>query len=443
MSHFSKATILFCDIVGFSKHHGDEQHFQMKLVYGLGAEITHELYPHLTEFRSKPSVICIPTGDGMAIVLLEKNPLEGNSQQANRILLSLLHRLMAWATTRHFGIENKLRIGVHYGDVIVLADVNRGWNVSGDCINTCQRVMDAANDNQVLFSKQACMHHCGEDFLTFTEQTGSGPKSPYEWNTRTEFNTMKIIGGYEIEVKHGVQHVVYVVHPRRASRRAWVETPPKSRKEVATDIVRGRPERADLIASELEGAINRPGENLTIFEQAAFSTFSIADQSDWLEEEAMPPASVIKKLVRQKKLMQQLAMNPTTRLRLILQPNNSERKPSVDILCLTTLIEWMEEIEGRANIEFVISEFEIPNRLMLVQEGHNFCIEGYKRDNVAGFELSIVERSPNKVKAFTDSFDRYWTHLKLARENLNKREVINYLKAQRLRRIRNQRRRRP
>jgi len=68
------ATIVFCDLVGFSQHNNDEQ---KNLIYSLNAEVTQELYAHLSELDSPPSVIGLPTGDGMAIALIDQ-PTRGH-----------------------------------------------------------------------------------------------------------------------------------------------------------------------------------------------------------------------------------------------------------------------------------------------------------------------------------------------------------------------------
>ncbi len=47
------ATIVFCDVVGFSEHNNDKQ---KEIIYQLNAEVTHELYPYLATVSSTPEV---------------------------------------------------------------------------------------------------------------------------------------------------------------------------------------------------------------------------------------------------------------------------------------------------------------------------------------------------------------------------------------------------
>src|SRR5260370_31073332 len=115
------ATIVFCDIVSFSRRNDEELR---KLTHSLNAEVAHELYALLAEIRSSPSVICLPTGDGMAIALLGKDPAAWAP-----VLFSLLDRLVRWA--KHNG---NLRMGAHFGPLSVLADINRRPNIFGASI---------------------------------------------------------------------------------------------------------------------------------------------------------------------------------------------------------------------------------------------------------------------------------------------------------------------
>jgi class 3 adenylate cyclase len=145
------ATIVFCDIVGFSQYGNDQQG---ELIYSLNADVTHELYAHLSGIERIPRVISLPTGDGMAIALLDE---ERNGQSPwTPVLFSLLERLMRWA-----GERRQLRVGVHSGAVSLISDINRRPNVCGATVNICQRIMDAAHPNQVLFSGTAYQQYIG------------------------------------------------------------------------------------------------------------------------------------------------------------------------------------------------------------------------------------------------------------------------------------------
>ena len=65
----SAATIVFADIVGFSrKPSGEQRH----LIEELTSEVVHELRVLLNPPMEAPSVLAMPTGDGMALAFLHK-----------------------------------------------------------------------------------------------------------------------------------------------------------------------------------------------------------------------------------------------------------------------------------------------------------------------------------------------------------------------------------
>ena len=119
-----EATIVFCDIVGFSDLNSVQQG---NLICSLNADVTHELYAHSAGPGLAPKVISLPTGDGMAIVLLDQDQ---NRMYWHSVLFPLVDRLMRWAE------KNKgLRVGVHYGAISLITDINRQPNVCGDTVN--------------------------------------------------------------------------------------------------------------------------------------------------------------------------------------------------------------------------------------------------------------------------------------------------------------------
>jgi hypothetical protein len=84
----SSATIVFCDIVGFSKKSAD---VQLDTIQSLNAEVTHELYKYIPPTYESPQIVTIPTGDGMVIALLHNEHQKWINQ-----LFRLVGRLMQW-----------------------------------------------------------------------------------------------------------------------------------------------------------------------------------------------------------------------------------------------------------------------------------------------------------------------------------------------------------
>lgn len=153
----SAATVVFTDIVGFSRKSTTEQH---RLVNTLTAEVVYELRPLLSPVFSTPTVLCLPTGDGMCLAFLHTQGRTWDRCTVLRLVLRL-HRWARDETTR--GGPVSLRIGVHVGAIELITDINGRPNVCGDTINYAQRVMDAANPRQTLLSETAFREHFGPE----------------------------------------------------------------------------------------------------------------------------------------------------------------------------------------------------------------------------------------------------------------------------------------
>ena len=94
-------------------------------------------------------------------------------------------RLTQLATT----LGLKLRIGIHAGEVEIIYDLNGNRNICGDAINVAQRVMNAANDGQVLLSGDFIRQHIG--------------KGNIQLQVETRCFTVKADRMVQIFVKHG------------------------------------------------------------------------------------------------------------------------------------------------------------------------------------------------------------------------------------------------
>lgn len=186
----SAATIIFTDIVGFSKKSTAEQY---RLVNAITGEVIYQLRSLLNPPHSKPSILALPTGDGIALAFLH----DSNKSWDRSNILNLLVKLQKWAfnETNEKGFV-ALRIGVHVGPVEIITDVNGRPNICGDTINYAQRVMDAANPRQILFSEAAFREYVGSE-------KPCCPISPAE-DLKAEFH-----GPIEVFAKHGLQILVY------------------------------------------------------------------------------------------------------------------------------------------------------------------------------------------------------------------------------------------
>src|SRR4051794_20641887 len=96
------ATVIFCDVVGFSKRNGAKQ---FQIINSLNKRVSRLLDQHLSYIGHSPNILYLPTGDGMAVVFL------GPSRYPKDLPFSLLDNLVEWISEE----EAELRIGIHHG----------------------------------------------------------------------------------------------------------------------------------------------------------------------------------------------------------------------------------------------------------------------------------------------------------------------------------------
>jgi class 3 adenylate cyclase len=158
--------VLFMDIVGASKRFTEDQ---PRMVKDLQTKVSAT--SEYKKAHTKNELIAIPTGDGMALVFLDR--IESPVRCALELAASLR------------GEENyKVRMGIHSGPVFIVEDINGQRNVSGAGINRAQRVMDCGDGDHILLSDTIA-----ESLRQFRE-----------WNV-----ALKDIG--DCKVKDGWQHV--------------------------------------------------------------------------------------------------------------------------------------------------------------------------------------------------------------------------------------------
>jgi class 3 adenylate cyclase len=122
-------SVLFLDIVGYSKHGVDQQ---VRLKRKLNAVLNEALDQVPPGDR-----IAVDTGDGAAISFLE------NPEAA----------LFAALVVLDHANEVPVRMGINLGPVTLMQDINGRDNMVGDGINSAERVMSFARDGQLLVSR--------------------------------------------------------------------------------------------------------------------------------------------------------------------------------------------------------------------------------------------------------------------------------------------------
>jgi class 3 adenylate cyclase/tetratricopeptide (TPR) repeat protein len=130
---YENASVLFMDIVGFSKQPVDQQ---AKLINLLQSAVNQS-----PEFQAahETDLIKLPTGDGMALVF-------------TRNLLAPVQCALEIAQAGRAENELKVRMGIHTGPITRQPDINGKPNIVGDGINLAQRVMDSGDAGHILLS---------------------------------------------------------------------------------------------------------------------------------------------------------------------------------------------------------------------------------------------------------------------------------------------------
>jgi class 3 adenylate cyclase len=184
---------VFTDIVGFSMKPTAEQR---QLVDALTSEMVHELRTMLNPPLEAPSIVALPTGDGLALAFLH-GP---NRPWDWATIMGAVLRIHRWAGELSSPCSSvNLRVGVHVGPVELVTDINGRANVCGDTINYAQRVMEAASPRQVLLSEAAFREYVGRE-------SPICEASPFSKDLKAHFQ-----GPIEVYAKHGLQVPVYKV----------------------------------------------------------------------------------------------------------------------------------------------------------------------------------------------------------------------------------------
>jgi hypothetical protein len=93
-------------------------------------------------------------------------------------------------------------VGVHVGPVEFITDINDKTNICGDTINFAQRVMDAADGRQTLYSDAAFREYVGMEYVG--NETNRYELPPFDKENKAHFQ-----GPFEVFAKHGLQINVF------------------------------------------------------------------------------------------------------------------------------------------------------------------------------------------------------------------------------------------
>lgn len=129
------ATVVFVDIVGFTKHAVSGQ-MAIKTRFN---EIINKALADVAENER----VLLDTGDGAALCFL------GDPENA----LFSAYSLRDAASESAGDTKMTMRIGINLGPIKLIKDINGQTNVIGDAINTAQRIMSFADPQQILVSR--------------------------------------------------------------------------------------------------------------------------------------------------------------------------------------------------------------------------------------------------------------------------------------------------
>jgi len=156
------------DVVGYSIQPMEKQ---TDMLTGLQSCV--QASPEFQQAQARNELICLPTGDGMALVFF------GDPVRPVRCSLEVGRAIKAHP-------ELKLRMGIHTGPVCRHAGIKNEINVVGSGINMAQRVMDCGDADHILLSRTSA---------EVLQQMSGWPECLYDLGTH--------------EVKHGVRIQIY------------------------------------------------------------------------------------------------------------------------------------------------------------------------------------------------------------------------------------------
>lgn len=131
-------TVLFLDIVGYSKLSVDRQMV-------IKQHFSETVGESISDFPDE-DCINLDTGDGIAICFL------GDPEDLLFVAVGLRDN---FEDLQNLDMDNKytVRLGINLGPVKIIEDINGQRNTIGDGINVAQRIMDFAKPNQLLVSR--------------------------------------------------------------------------------------------------------------------------------------------------------------------------------------------------------------------------------------------------------------------------------------------------
>jgi hypothetical protein len=154
---------VFLDIVGYT--HDRSEQAQLTILSVLDEIVKDSLEENELPLTDGGSVLCLPTGDGMCIVLINNSDPEVHLRVALRILEGVAqHNDGAERAGDEEELVFQVRIGVNSHTDNLVTDINGRRNVAGVGINTAFRIMDLADGQQILVGPAVRAEQSGRRF---------------------------------------------------------------------------------------------------------------------------------------------------------------------------------------------------------------------------------------------------------------------------------------
>lgn len=142
MVETARVQYVFLDVVGFTKYRSAED--QSGVVATLNDVVTRAVQAMALPAKS---IVLLPTGDGMAIALINVLGVDIHLRLALEILrLTIEHNSHTPGSMRRF----EVRVGINENVDNIVLDINGRRNVAGAGVNMARRVMHEADAGQIL-----------------------------------------------------------------------------------------------------------------------------------------------------------------------------------------------------------------------------------------------------------------------------------------------------
>jgi len=172
------ASILFLDVVGYSKHSVEHQH---DIKEHFNTLLSEAILPIPEEER-----IAIDTGDGAAICFLAHPEVA--------LQVALIARDKLAENTVQEPVDYQVCMGINSGPVRLVKAINQRRNVIGDGINAAQRVISFADPGQILVSSafHDIVAFLTTDHMNMFQSIGTRPDKHGR-----NHNVFKVVDGYD------------------------------------------------------------------------------------------------------------------------------------------------------------------------------------------------------------------------------------------------------